>query len=103
LWAFWTQILGRSSDEFWELTPREIQACSEAWARVERAQNIRAGTIAASVYNVHQGRGKKPLKWSDFFTDTEAKPKQPQSAEAILAGFEAASKTLEIVKSQRGG
>lgn len=52
---------------------------------------------------MHQGRGKKPLRWSDFFTDPDAKPKQPQSPEAILAGFEAVSKTLEIVKSQKGG
>jgi hypothetical protein len=87
LWALWTQRLHRSTEEFWFLTPREIEACIQAFLDSEKSHNVRAGTIAASIYNVQRSKSTDPsLTWEDFFG--EPKPLAPQTADMIGASFD---------------
>ena len=68
----WAQSVaaGIPDDLYWQCTPPERQALLEALAqreeRRERSATLRAGLVAAAVYNVHRKKGAKAIKPQDF-------------------------------------
>ena len=61
-------MLHQPAELYWELTPREVEACTEAHMQFEELQNIRAGTIAAAVMNTMRSKKRdKVLTWKDVF------------------------------------
>lgn len=80
---------GIADEVFWRSTPAETMALLEAIRErretEQRAENMRAGLIAAAVYNNNprRKRGAKPVRPSDFF---KAPPKivSPEEMEAAL-------------------
>lgn len=65
----------------YDLTPAEIAATIAGRAARDRAlqqaENVRVGTICASIYNQHrQKKSDRVLSWKDFFPDTSPKPAQ---------------------------
>ncbi|HSH44476.1 MAG TPA: hypothetical protein VK966_01335 [Longimicrobiales bacterium] len=61
---------------FWRLTPRELEALLDAIGerreQENEAENLRAGLVAAMIYNVHRRRGAKPKEPRDFFRPAKA-------------------------------
>lgn len=95
----WTQRMGRSDSEFWDLTPREIDACQMAWLEGETAWSIRFGTVAASLYNAQRTKeDQKVFKWTDFFQNPI--PTKPQTPEQIAAAFDALTAIIEEQKKR---
>lgn len=74
-----------SSEEFGRLTPRLFAALLDRKQESERAQNLRAGLIAASIYNANPYRkqGSPAIKPEDFFG------RRRSSMEEMLAKFSA--------------
>lgn len=71
----------------------------EAWRRGETERNMRCGVIAATIRNAQRTKqSQKVWEWTDFFRDPDAKPKEAQEPERILAGFERIS---EIINEER--
>lgn len=69
----------------YDLTPLEItsfiQGNIEKQKRQTKEDNIRAGTIAAAIFEVKRNTKKrrKPYRWTDFFKDTDEQEKPKQS------------------------
>lgn len=66
----------------YDLTPAEIAAVivgkSNRDRQRELAENVRAGTVAAAVYNtLRTKKSDKVWTWKDIFPDTSVKPAQP--------------------------
>jgi len=51
---------------FWDLTIHEVGAVFDRNADRERAANLRAGLVAATIANVHRKKGAPMMKPSDF-------------------------------------
>lgn len=65
----------RPSDEFWELSYREINACMQDFKAERDEEFLRAGTIAAMVMNATRtSREQKIWTSADFFGTTEVDP-----------------------------
>lgn len=68
----WAQAIaaGVPDELYWQLTPPEIRALleelAEREARQERNAALRAGLVAAAIYNVHRRKGTQALKPEDF-------------------------------------
>ena len=65
----------------YDLTPAEIAAVivgkSNRDRQRELAENVRAGTVAAAVYNtLRTKKSDKVWTWKDIFPDTSVKPTQ---------------------------
>jgi len=65
----------------YDLTPAEIAATIAGKASLEQQrqqlENVRAGTVCATVFNQHRRRkSDKAFSWKDFFPDTRVKPTQ---------------------------
>lgn len=87
LWAFCRAKVGLSTEEFWQSTPREIQALVDAFTDQQITENVRAGTIAAMTMNAARtDRKQKVFTWRDFFDDP--RPRPMQTPEQIAAAFE---------------
>lgn len=81
-----------------------MDACIKAWEDGETAQNVRAGTVAAEIRNVHRSKTTdKVWTWTDFFLDPNQKPKQVQPDEEIMAGFEAINDVMQAEKRAKHG
>ncbi|MFA5407166.1 MAG: hypothetical protein WC277_04440 [Bacilli bacterium] len=66
----------------YDLTPAEIAVAIVGKSNRDRQQqqleNIRAGTVCATIFNQHRTKRSDPiLTWKDFFPDTSVKPAQP--------------------------
>lgn len=80
-WALWTTTLGRDSEEFWFLTPREVAACFRAYRQEQDVQNMRFGGVMAAIFNAQRSKQtQKVWSWTDFYR-SDAKPKKIQTAE----------------------
>ena len=53
---------------FWDLTLREVEAVLKRCIGHARDANLRAGLVAATIYNVNRRKGTRMLKPSDFLT-----------------------------------
>lgn len=104
LWAVWTQRLGRSTEDFWALTPREVSACIHQYRDAESIQNYRHGIIAAMVLNVHRSKESPRIwAWTDFFPSDELPAAaKPRSARLVELEFERVSQILEKNKNSGG-
>jgi hypothetical protein len=75
---------------FWRSTPAEVGALLEAIAERdaarERAANLRAGLVAAAVYNVHRRKGAQPIRPEDFLRE-EPKVLTPEEMEQMMDGW----------------
>lgn len=67
--------------KLYEMTPNEISKYILGQAEKEKKENIRAGTIAAAIYEIKRDRKKrnKPYTWKDFFPDIETESKTQTS------------------------
>ncbi len=66
----------------YDLTPAEIAVAIVGKSNRDRQQqqleNIRAGTVCATIFTQHRTKRSDPiLTWKDFFPDTSVKPAQP--------------------------
>ena len=57
---------GWNPNLFWDLTIHEIEAVFNRSADREKAANLRAGLVAATIANVHRRKGAPMIKPSDF-------------------------------------
>jgi hypothetical protein len=68
----WAESVAAGIDDalFWELTATETRTLLEALMRRdgerERSALLRAGLVAAAVYNVNRKKGARPLQPKDF-------------------------------------
>lgn len=78
-----------SERDFLSATPRMLLAALDEKAKIQRLENMRAGTIAAMVAN---GNGAKPgggaWSWQDFFGEEEPGPDESVLKEKIRAVFQ---------------
>ena len=58
------------NDLFWSLTSVEIEAFLEEKAKQIRAEDLRAGLVAATLENIHRKKGARAVRPSDFIRDT---------------------------------
>lgn len=74
---------GIPDELYWRLTPAETRALlRRIYRRREReaeAALLRAGLVAAAIYNVHRKRGKPPIMPRDFLPE-EPKVVTPRQA-----------------------
>ncbi len=58
---------------FWESTPKEVhlllREIVEEKTRESRAASLRAGLVAAAIYNVHRKPGARALRAEDFIRE----------------------------------
>ncbi len=90
LWSH-ALVAGISNDLFWELTVREIEVVLNRREEEERRENLRAGLIAAAIYNVHRKRGTPAFHPRDFIRE-RPRPQDYMSKEqarAFLDGWAA--------------
>jgi hypothetical protein len=77
----------------YDLTPQEINAVlvgiSEREKSLQYAENVRLGTLCASVYNSRrQKRSDKVWKWEDFFkSDMPRKTQSDRDMKSIARNF----------------
>jgi hypothetical protein len=68
----WAEALaaGIDDDTYWQCTPQETRLLFEAFGRrqsqLARAETLRAGLIAAAIYNVNRRRGTPVITPEDF-------------------------------------
>jgi len=82
---------------FWELSPREIDACIIEYYRNQDVVNTRFGTICASMFNAqpHMGKGRKKMfDWTSFFKPITARNKKRSSLAEAQAVFHATEEAL---------
>lgn len=84
----------------YDLTPQEVSAtirgANERTKQMQKANNIRAGTICACIYNQNRRkRNDRIWKWSDFFPERDLR----QAADPKRLEEEA----LKIMKMFNGG
>lgn len=83
----------------YELTPVELHVMIagevEKRKQEDKAKNIRAGIIAAAIYEVNRNpkKRKKPYTWEDFFPE-KPQPKPKQTPEQIKSICKSICKTL---------
>jgi hypothetical protein len=81
---------GVPEDLYWRSTPYEvrmlIRALHDRRKQEDRAATLRAGMIAAAVYNVHRRKGARPVKPTDFVRE-ERKVVDPDTMVEILDGW----------------
>lgn len=68
LWAL-SMVVGIPDGLFWTLTAREVEAVLDRHTELERAANLRAGLVAATVVNVNLKKGAKLVQPRDFFDE----------------------------------
>lgn len=66
----------------YDMTPAEIAVAITGRTNRDRQhqlmENVRAGTICATIFNQHRTKKSDPvLTWKDFFPDTIVRPSQP--------------------------
>ena len=66
----------------YDLTPDEISATIKGKnareKELQRADNIRIGTICAGIFNQHRSKASAKIwKWSDFFPERDLREKRP--------------------------
>jgi hypothetical protein len=87
----WAQVvaLGVPDELYWRSTPYEVQQLVRAIVGFRqqdaKAATLRAGLVAAAIYNVNRRKGAKVIKPQDFVREP-AKPVDPnQMAEVFKA------------------
>lgn len=91
IWASARHDLGLSEAEFWTLTPRHLDALMVRHREWRKAENLRAGLVAATLVNVARGLsggGGDSVMPGDFFGYPRS-PGTAQSEEHMLALVEA--------------
>jgi len=63
---------------YWTLTPAEVVAVVREVALRERAANLRAGLIAATLMNIHRKKGSRLIQPGDFLR----RPREYMTVEA---------------------
>lgn len=92
MWAFAHQDLRVSSDEFWSLTWRELDALSTAWHKRERRLDERVALLRFTMYGCFV---KDPPEYDELLPPEEAAP--AQSADERM------THKLDLVMAQFGG
>jgi hypothetical protein len=77
LWSIARFDLRLSSDEFFEMTPRQLDALIKREERKERDNEFMLGQLTAVVGNFSMSRPKDPLKATDFMPSEWAKNTPP--------------------------
>ena len=100
LWTFWNARLELPPDLFWEVTPREYFALVDEYHEAERAENVRAGTVAAMCMNAQRSsKDQKVWTWDDFFGDPQpeaSRKKTRHETLVMLQRFKAAAGQRKI-------
>lgn len=92
--------MGRQDSEFWDLSPRELDACQMDWLASETTWSRRFGVLAATVYNAQRTKDdQKVWQWTDFFANPIPTP--PQTPEQIAASLDTMTAIIQEQK-QRG-
>jgi hypothetical protein len=81
---------------YWELSPREIDACIVEYYRHQDVVNTRFGTICATLVNVQpSGKGKKKLlDWTSFFRPITSRKSKKQTLAELQAEVIASQEAL---------
>lgn len=62
----WVIDFGLADTAFWAATPRDFLRMQQVWEQREKREYLRAGTIAAAMYNAF-GASKQPVGPEDIF------------------------------------
>lgn len=74
--------MGRSGDEFWALTYREVFACVDAYLEGREERLALFGTVAAATYNAMAG---EKFKWTDIFRSRHAETAKEEPKDSLAA------------------
>lgn len=83
---------------YWNLSPREIDACILEHYRYQDVINTRFGTVCATLSNVqpHSGKGrKKMLEWTNFFRPLMARKAKKRNLAEVQAEVIASMEILQ--------
>ena len=95
----WAVLLsfGIPNELIWNLTLREAEAVVDRHMEIDRAATLRAGLVAAAVYNVHRRRGdaiwsatdfvRQPLREEDFMSVEASKSMLDRWAKGVNADY----------------
>lgn len=78
-------IAGIPNDLFWDLSLDEILAVSERVTERERAANLRAALVAATIANVHRKSGSRVIQPRDFLREPARYMTPEEGARALEA------------------
>lgn len=95
MWAFAHQCLRLTTDEFWNLSPREFFKLAEVYRQNEKLWNYRAGLAPAMTANTNRSKSTDRV-WQplDFFGGEAEEPKI-LSAEEILEKMETIDRLMK--------
>lgn len=77
---------GLSSEEFWHLTPRELQDFFEVRNEQQHHEDIRFGLIASVIVNVNRSKGAAMVRPEQFFVQRRREEDFMSVDEAKLIG-----------------
>ena len=86
--------LGLSDDEFWSLTPRELEALRSRRMDMERIKNYRAGLQPSVYINSKRKKGAKAITPLEFFG---------QELPQRIAPADEIAQKLDIIKGIKDG
>lgn len=92
---------GLPSDLFWTSTLREVEAVILRKVDQQRAANLRAGLIAATLVNIFRKKGARLVSPSDFL-DTPRDHMTIKEAGKFLDGLVASHSKLTAPQARRG-
>lgn len=83
------------TEDFWRLTARELWALMERKRDAEKRADFRAGTVCATMANIHAEKKSHPYTAEDFFSTLVVADKPSVwDPEETLRAFEAAALLL---------
>lgn len=83
-------------EEFWNLTPVQLEALVEQYNNEQERQNARAALICAVMANIWRDKKSKTYKLEDFMLTQKQKNMQKQTPEQMF-------ETVKLMNAAMGG